>query len=149
MTPSHLLTGIKRKVAKRYLDRENRKWPETLTPAPMDQWPQPQENERIPKAVFRSRDYLVQVFDEMNGLVRISANRTRIAADGNWSDGLTWDELQQIKSEVGYADKDAVEVYPHQMDIVNIYNMRHLWVFPQPLFFAWRAAITQPEEPAR
>lgn len=32
----------------------------------------------------------------------------------------------------------AVEIYPAERDIVNVANMRHLWVLPERLPFGWR-----------
>jgi hypothetical protein len=46
--------------------------------------------------------------------------------------------LQRLKAECGYADRDAVEVYPRERDVVNVANLRHLWVMREPLAFAWR-----------
>lgn len=48
----------------------------------------------------------------------------------NGKDGLTWDELQEVKSDAGYGDRAAIEVYPRQDEIVNYANIRHLWVLP-------------------
>ena len=31
-----------------------------------------------------------------------------------------------------------MEVYPRTADLVNVANMRHLWVLPELLPFAWR-----------
>lgn len=46
------------------------------------------------------------------------------------SDGITWDDLQWIKRAAGYGDREAVEVYPLDDDVVNVANMRHLWILP-------------------
>jgi hypothetical protein len=35
-------------------------------------------------------------------------------------------------------DKDAVEIYPADKDIVNVANMRHLIVLPAPFPYTWR-----------
>ncbi len=70
-------------------------------------------------------------------LVRLSINRTTIIGD-RWADNITWDELQRIKNECGYTLHDAVEVFPAEKDVVNVANMRHLWVMKDPLPFAWR-----------
>lgn len=43
----------------------------------------------------------------------------------------------QVKRLVGYADKCAIEIYPPDQDIVNVANMRHLWVVDMP-DFAWK-----------
>lgn len=82
--------------------------------------------------------FLVQEFQEENNVVRLSVNTTSMANSGRWKDGITWDALQEIKNAVGYADRDAVEIYPRDSDVVNVANMRHLWITPEPLTFAWR-----------
>jgi hypothetical protein len=111
-------------------------FPADLTPVPRDQWPQ-YKGINAPFEVWRSRNYLVQAFNEAAGTVRLSVCRTKL--DGNrWQDGIAWEELQEIKADVGYADFDAVEVFPRQSDVVNVANMRHLWVMPDPVPFAWR-----------
>ncbi|MBD1555179.1 DUF7694 domain-containing protein [Pseudomonas typographi] len=85
--------------------------------------------------VWRSRSFLVQVFDEANGYQRMSICRT--AHNGqSWADQVTWDELMQLKHECG-RDRDAVEVFPADQDIVNVANMRHLFFPPEPLTFEW------------
>jgi hypothetical protein len=90
--------------------------------------------------IWRSRDFLCQIFKEDERLERLSICRAAIdLAKGRWRDGIKWEELQQIKSEVGRGDFDAVEVFPKDADVVDVANMRHLWVFKEvPLWFAWR-----------
>ncbi len=51
---------------------------------------------------------------------------------------LVWDELQRIKSECGYGNTDAIEIYPADDDVVNVANMRHLWILDSRIPFAWR-----------
>lgn len=120
---------------RRQLERENAKRPMALTPVPREQWPASGDTKRT--AVLLSREYLVQVFDEGVGVQRISANRTTARSDGRWDDGLTWDEMQEIKRQIGMADKYAVEIYPRDRDVVNVANMRHLWVLDEPLHIGW------------
>lgn len=84
--------------------------------------------------VFVNSDFLVQVYNE-DGQVRLSINRTQ-NINGRWVDGITWDELQAIKNAVGFADKCAIEIYPPVKDVVNVANIRHLWIF-EPSFM-WR-----------
>jgi hypothetical protein len=83
------------------------------------------------------------------GMLRLSVNRTELDASGNWKDGITWDELQAIKSAVGYGDRDAVEAYPKNVDVVNVANIRHLWILPNhaalPVF--WRKKEIPAEKP--
>jgi hypothetical protein len=55
---------------------------------------------------------------------------------------MTFDELQAIKSAVGYGDSCAVEIYPEDSDLVNDANMRHLWVLQERPAFAWKKSST-------
>lgn len=104
---------------------------------PQGSWPQSQFDPKR-TAVYFSTEFLVQVFNESNGIVRLSINKTHTGNDGRWVDGIAWEELQEIKNQCGYADYDAVEIYPSNNDVVNVANMRHLWVMPQKLDFVWR-----------
>ena len=54
-------------------------------------------------------------------------------------DGISWDELQRIKNACGFEDRDAVEAYPRQRDVINTGNIRHLYVFEQLLPLITRA----------
>ena len=116
--------------------RESARWPAALKEIPRSEWP----NLDGPQLrVLRSREYLVQEFDgDGPVLVRLSINITSI--DGaRWADGISWEDLQRLKAEAGYPMHDAVEVFPSVMDVVNVANMRHLWVMRDKLPFAWRA----------
>ena len=48
-------------------------------------------------------------------------------------DGITWDELRNIKNECGFADKDAVEFFPAEDSVINTGNYRHLYIFNDKL----------------
>jgi hypothetical protein len=95
----------------------------------------------IKPELWVSSDYLVQVYADSNpvypGLLRLSVSRTKLGADASWIDGVAWDELQAIKAAVGYGDRYAIEVYPRDEDLVNVANMRHLWILPEPLSIGW------------
>lgn len=108
--------------------------PALLTPVPRAMWPHDDDPRR--KGVLISRNFLVQVFAE-NGAVRLSVCRTTVKASGGWDDEITWDELQQVKAEAGYRDQWAVEVYPPESAVVNVANMRHLWIVDEAPAFAW------------
>jgi len=115
-----------------------------MTRVPRDQWPDA-GHRRAPVEVWRNNRYLAQVFEEANGVLRVSVNRTVMLPTGRWDDGLTWDELQTIKREIGFGDRYAVEVYPEDAEIVNVANMRHIWVLPRPITeFGWRRIIPPP-----
>ena len=92
--------------------------------------------EGAPKRAWVSKKYLVQEYRDRGGVIRLSVNRVT-RHNSKWEDKITWDELQRIKREVGYGDSFAVEIYPRDADVVNVSNMRHLWVMPIPLPFGW------------
>lgn len=123
------------KQRQRQLRRDNRAFGTTLVNIPPKAWPKGGDPTRI--AVWRSLQFMVQVFAEPNGIKRLTVNRTELRKDGHWKAGITWDDLQRLKEECGYGSVDAVEVYPADPDIVNVANMRHLWVLPEPLAFKW------------
>lgn len=127
------------KLARKSLAAENRKWPPIMQLVPREDWPEPHSGEeQLRVEVWRSRDFLAHVFDE-GELKRLSICRAAIGYDGRWLDGITWEELQMVKNECGFLNNDAVEVFPAQKDVVDVANMRHLWVFPGLLDFPWRA----------
>jgi len=127
--------------ARSYLEQENAQWPEQLKLVDPATWPH-WKLSVPPVRVYRSRRFLMLEFGAEHGVVRLSVIRNVLAVDGaRWGDRITWDELQQLKAEAGYADHDAVEVYPRQRDVVNVANMRHLWVSVHetlPMPFVWR-----------
>lgn len=129
----------------RQLRRDNKSWPLELKAIPAEQWP-PQvvghnTSEECPRiAVWRSREFLVQAFRD-KGVVRLSVNRTDWDTNQDrFREDISWDELQRLKAEAGFANFDAVEVFPAEGDTVNVANMRHIWVLNEPLSFAWRSA---------
>jgi hypothetical protein len=124
------------KLMRRQLEKENAKRPELLTSVDKSLWPTDgHDNSRTGCMV--SKKYMVQIFDEHNGVIRISCNRTSINQFGQWEENLSWDELMEIKRQAGYGDRYAVEVLPGDDDIVNVANMRHFWVMPHPIV-GWR-----------
>lgn len=121
------------RAQRRQLDRDNAKRPSALENIPRDQWP----HDGPQYSVWRSRDFLVQVFGEANGITRLSINRTHLDGD-RWADGITWDEVQRLKRECGFGDRWAVEVFPADAEIVNVANVRHVWLLAAAPAFAWR-----------
>lgn len=90
--------------------------------------------------VLRSRRFLVQVYQPTAGAVRLSVCRTDVSG-GQWLDDITWEDLQAVKAQAGFSAREAVEVFPPDSDLVNVANMRHLWVLPEGerLPFSWKA----------
>lgn len=103
-----------------------------LMRVPVDQWPS-----KPPGliAAFRSKKFLVQIYEEKD-CQRLSVCRSEVKI-GGWKENITWEELQGIKRELGFGDKLAVEIYPRDKDIVNVANMRHLWIV-DGLSMGWR-----------
>lgn len=126
-------------AARKHLHDQNSQFqPGIFVPVTQDQWP---IQNRPPGliAVFRSRELLVQVFEEKDHVFRLSVNRTQINEKGIWKDGITWEQLQAVKKSVGFGEHDAVEIYPKECDVVNKTNMRHLWIVqPNAIPFCWR-----------
>lgn len=111
--------------------------PEALTPVPREEWPLLFP---MPTGIWRSRRYMAQLYDESGAfkvLKRLSICRVRLSKNGRWEDGLTWDELQAIKRELGFGDWYGIEVYPRDQDVINVANFRHLWLLPEPLPVGW------------
>lgn len=119
---------------RRLMDKMNVRQPNELAPVPREQWPK--NPPHVPLEVWRSRGFLVQICAEPNGYERMSVCRTTRSGD-SWDDLITWDELMVLKRECGRGDKDALEVYPADRDVVNVANMRHLFFPPTPVSFKW------------
>lgn len=127
-----MTTRTQRRLAK----KKATTYPVTLTQVPRERWPElPSKSLRI--QVWLSRDYLVQVFQEGAAIYRLSVCSTTPTAE-SWADGLSWDDLMEIKRQCGFASQAAVELYPNDSNIVNVSNMRHLWVLPELPEFMWR-----------
>lgn len=140
MTDVRKLSRAERRAASAHLRSENLKWPAELRLWPPHEWPANMViNPRV-SAVYRSREFLVQLYREPSPvIVRLSILRTGLKADGSWKEDITWEELQRLKREAGFGDLDAVEVFPPDADVVNVANLRHLWVLPTGFLpFAWR-----------
>lgn len=119
----------------------NAQWPEKLRQVPENAWPDTPPGFTRSVEVWRSRSFLVQVYSESEGVMRLSVSRTELPAspteDLRFTDGIGWDELQALKAECGFGHLFAVECFPAEADVVDVANMRHLWVLPAPLPFAW------------
>lgn len=136
------MTIVTTRAQRRELERQNAKMPRDLRLVPREEWPLEYQRGPIVR-VWRSRDFLVQEYAEPAPvLVRLSVLRTTLDPKaGRWVDGITWDELQSIKSECGYGQHDALELYPPDSDVVNVANLRHLWVMRELQPFAWRPGM--------
>lgn len=130
------------RAMQRELAQGRAKWPAKLAHVPMSEWPTKRDGPTPVVQVMRSRDFLVQIYDETTrgGWMRMSVTRTHIDSTGEWLDGITWDQLQRIKSEAGFGEHEAFEIFPRDRDIVNVAAIRHLWVLhsADQLPLTWR-----------
>lgn len=136
------LQGLSRRDRERNelrLRQINAKYPETLIDVPKEHWPPPFPDGPNPFRVLRSREFLVQLFLASPTTVRMSVNRTETTSTGRWKENIRWEDLQALKSQAGYGDRDAIEIYPRDRDEVNASNMRHLWILSELIPLAWRA----------
>jgi hypothetical protein len=107
---------------------ENTRWPRNkLVVVPRDKWPHLPPYMKRPIKVMRDRNWLVQIFEEVDS-IRLSINRTDLDKNDDWRDCITWDELMELKRQAGYGQSCAIEIYPEDTDIVNVANIRHLWI---------------------
>ena len=115
------------------------KQPDMLTSVPRHEWPVYHSDRAEVLNVWRSKKFLVVLYVEY-GIreFRMTVNRASIDSKGKWNAEITWDELQKIKREIGYGNRWAVECYPPESDVVNVANMRHLWLLESPPNFGWK-----------
>lgn len=116
--------------------------PAVMTEIPRSRWPAHFKSDpAAPIKAWESRRYLAQLYDggsrEDRTVLRLSICRVTLKDDGKWEEDLTWEELMAVKSECGFRETYAVEVYPAVAEIVNVANMRHLWLLSTPLTIGW------------
>lgn len=122
----------------RQLKRDNMRYPAALAPVPWQDWPPARLTEGCRLKVYRSRDFLAQIYEERAGMLRMSVNRTSwCERSSSWREDISWDDLQRLKREAGYGQHWAVEIYPDDRAVVNVANMRHLWLLTEPPAYAW------------
>lgn len=139
MPYEHLNRAERRAMAK-HSSAEALKRPSRLTTIPREQWPHDIDGKRM--QVWHSNRFLVQMFQEQpfQGIEcrRLSICRVTLQVNGKWDEGLSWDDLYTIKRELGFSDWFGVEIHPPIKDLVNVANMRHLWLLREPLELGWK-----------
>ena len=99
---------------------------------PREKWPVMPGLESEPLNVWLSNDFLAVLYRQrVDGNLRLCVNKTR-RNGRDWRDGITWDELQRIKNETLGEEVWCIENYPAQSELVNVSNMRHLYVLEEP-----------------
>lgn len=133
------LNRSQRRAAGKHLKKTAKSYSAELEEIPREQWPVP-----APEIlrVWRSARFLVQEYAPAQRTAhmvecRLSILRTALSGK-DWEDRIGWDELQAVKTQCGYAELDAVEVYPRAADVINVAALRHIWILKGLLPFAWR-----------
>ena len=122
------------KAIKKAIAENNRRYTDNFVELPREEIGKPFPPERV----WRNKRYLVSLYiDSINGHLRLSIQRTTINDDGTYEDGISWDKLQEIKSQVGFGDWWGLEVFPVDWHLVNVSNIRHIWLFRERPPFAW------------
>lgn len=115
----------------------------------MERWKAVEEQRGLgsaPREVWVSRRSLVvQVYDEDRGATRLSISYPRTN-----SSPRDWRFLQNLKNIVMGEDREAVELFPPEADVIQISNMTHLWVLPkgQMLKIGWHKVVAQCPAPS-
>lgn len=116
---------------------QNRVYGREMVPVPPAEWPPILAITCRVVRVWRSRDYLAVLYGEPSGQLRLSVNSTRRNAQGEWKDGITWDELWRVKNECLGREVWCAEAYPAESCIVREHNIRHLFVLDGKPDWAW------------
>ena len=115
------------KEARKHLRKENKRYGDELVQLSTSQFDKHVGRGSPPYLVYRNARFLVQMFHEEHG-VRMTVNRTEIKSNGDWEDGITWDELYELKKQVGLGDAWGYECYPPKGYFINDANMRHIFI---------------------
>lgn len=125
------------KAKRQALKEQNSKFGPTLREVFREDWPEEALHRADqPLRVWQSKDFSVQLWQD-RGHMRLTVCRTAINSDGGWKDGITWDELNRLKEEAGLGHLWAIEIYPPTEQVVNVANMRHLWLLHSAPTCAW------------
>lgn len=123
---------ITRKAAKDFMKKESLKYNTLFVPIE-GKHPNPDFVQAV-----RNKDFLVQIFKEKHA-TRLSINKTKLNKDGSaWEDGILWDDIQRIKRNLGYGDSCAIELYPPEKEVVNVANIRHIFIVENAPEFMWK-----------
>jgi len=113
-----------------------------MVPLPKLLWPKSENLKDPPIEVWLSDFAMAQIYAPQEGGQRITVNRLqveRVRDNGEviFKGGISWDRLQAIKHQIGFGDRWAVELYPPEDQVINVANMRHLFLTTTP-DFGWK-----------
>lgn len=126
------LSNVTRKD-RRALASDNRRSPRELKSVLRKDWPLAAALvSNPPSRVWRAHDFLVMLYLHEER-PRLSIMRT-VLYGNKFADNISWDEIQRLKREAGFGDQCAVEIFPPDSAVVNVANMRHIWLVDPPSF---------------
>ena len=85
------------------------------------------------ECVWRSKKYQVMVWKRQPKDVGSQLSISRQQWDPTarrYLDGISWDEIMQIKREMGLGQRTCIEYYPPDSETINLANTRHIWLLP-------------------
>ena len=80
--------------------------------------------------VWRNKKYTVMVWNVPAGKKLTISRNTWDSHTRRYHDGITWDEIMEIKRACGFGEQNAIEFFPPDSEVVNIANVRHIWILP-------------------
>lgn len=82
------------------------------------------------KTIFRSKKYTVILWKQnrIDGKQRFSISRNEWnSKERRYVGDISWDEIMEIKRQIGLGDVECWEYYPKDNEIINEANMRHIF----------------------
>lgn len=83
--------------------------------------------------VWRNKKFTVMVWNLPAGKKLSISRNTWDSHTRRYTDGITWDEIMEIKRCCGFGERNAIEFYPPDSEVINIANVRHIWLLPNSL----------------
>ena len=129
MTDARLLPRNERRLAKKQLEKDRLAWPPHLVQLQDDEMPKrPELKGRMCREVWRSRDFLLQVYKESPTLERLSINRTQILGSGWRRVGANFTEQTMTSATAA--------------DLVTITGLTIPVTAPVKIVVVWRKSAT-------
>ena len=99
--------------------------------------------------VWVSNELLVQLYKESDDLYRMTVSNKEYTLDKGhpiWKDGISWEDLMAVKKEIGMDAWWGLEAYPPEEFMVNVANMRHIFLQRDKPLWAWGAKSPECKE---
>lgn len=80
--------------------------------------------------IWRSKKYLVIVWKVPAGKKLSISRQEWDSKERRYKDGITWDEIMEIKHDIGMGNKTGIEFFPADDEVINLGNVRHIWIVP-------------------